>query len=199
MSKQLRLSLALLYAVLSTGCSTGDYVALLESPGNTTGTVLVEGANGHVLLDRTHQGVALGTAVPGAGPFNVSEWRISRDFSAALAAQPLLPQRFQLYFKIGSAELTEQSQRSIDQVVEAIGLRGLSAVSVIGHTDTLSGPGWNEQLGLTRAQAVAVMLRNRGVEVIELSVSSHGERNLLIDTPDGVSEPRNRRVEISVR
>jgi len=42
-------------------------------------------------------------------------------------------------------------------------------------------------------------LRKRHIDVIDLRVSSHGERNLLIKTRDGVSEPRNRRVEVSVR
>ncbi len=93
----------------------------------------------------------------------------------------------------------EPSKQAIEHVVEAIRLRGPSAVSVIGHTDTLSGPLWNEQLGLIRATAVAELLRSRHIEVIDLRVASHGERNLLIPTPDGVSEPRNRRVEISVR
>ena len=49
------------------------------------------------------------------------------------------------------------------------------------------------------ARAVADRLRDQAMDVIELSVSSHGERNLLIQTPDGVAEPRNRRVEVSVR
>nr|WP_254621618.1 OmpA family protein [Stutzerimonas stutzeri] len=104
-----------------------------------------------------------------------------------------------MYFGIGSAELTEESERAFAQVVEAIRLRGPSAVSVIGHTDTLSGPVWNERLGLIRARAVADRLRAQAVDMIELSVSSHGERNLLIQTADGVAEPRNRRVEVSIR
>jgi outer membrane protein OmpA-like peptidoglycan-associated protein len=32
-----------------------------------------------------------------------------------------------------------------------------------------------------------------------IEVRSHGERDLLVQTPDGAREPRNRRVEISVR
>jgi outer membrane protein OmpA-like peptidoglycan-associated protein len=196
----LRNSCALLcFVLLLSGCVTGDYVVVLESPDGTTGAVLVEDANGQTRLDRTHQGLSIGASGLGSGPFQVGQLRISRDFSAALAAQPPLPQRFQLYFKIGSAELTEESERAIEQVIEAIRLRGPSAISVIGHTDTLSGPVWNEQLGLIRARTVADMLRSRAVELIDLTVSSHGERNLLIKTPDGVSEPRNRRVEVSVR
>lgn len=186
-------------ALLMTGCATGDYVVLLESPDGTTGAVVIEDAQGQTRLDRKHQGVVIGSRGFGSGPFEVGDMRIARDFSAALAAQPALPQRFQLYFKIGSVELTEESEQAIDQVFETIRQRGPSAVSVIGHTDTLSGPRWNEQLGLSRAQAVAEMLRKRHIDVIDLRVSSHGERNLLIKTRDGVSEPRNRRVEVSVR
>lgn len=185
-------------ALLMTGCATGNYVVLLESPDGTAGAVVIEDAQGETRLDRTHQGAVIG-ARGGAKPFEVGEQRIARDFSAALAAQPPLPQRFQLYFKTGSAELTQESEQAIEQVFEAIRQRGPAAVSVIGHTDTVSGPRWNEQLGLIRARTVADMLRKRHIEVIDLSILSHGKRNLLIQTPDGVSEPRNRRVEISVR
>ncbi|MGK9066017.1 OmpA family protein [Stutzerimonas chloritidismutans] len=194
-----RLLLSCSVALGLTGCATGDYVVLLESPDGTTGAVVVEDARGQTRLDRKQQGMRIGARGLGAGPFEVGDLRIARDFSAALDAQPALPQRFQLYFEIGSAELTASSRREIEHIVGVIRQRGPSAVSVIGHTDTLSGPQWNEQLGLIRATAVAEMLRNRNIEVIDLRVSSHGERNLLIATPDGVSEPRNRRVEISVR
>lgn len=185
-------------ALLMTGCATGNYVVLLESPDGTTGAVVIEDAQGQTRLDRKHQGAVIG-ARGGSKPFEVGEPRIARDFSAALAAQPPLPKRFQLYFRTGSAELTQESEQAIEQVFEAIRQRGPAAVSVIGHTDTVSGPRWNEQLGLIRARAVVDMLRKRHIEVIDLSVLSHGKRNLLIQTPDGVSEPRNRRVEISVR
>jgi peptidoglycan-associated lipoprotein len=36
-------------------------------------------------------------------------------------------------------------------------------------------------------------------EDIHITVVSHGERNLLIATPDNTPEPKNRRVEITVR
>lgn len=183
-------------ALLMSGCVTGNYVVLLESPGGTTGAVVIDDAKGQTRLKQKNQGANIGA---GSRVVHVSDAQISREFSVALAAQPPLPQRFLLYFKLGSAGLTEQSERAIDEVFEAIRLRGPSAVSVIGHTDTLSGQRWNEQLGLIRAKAIADLLRKRTIEVIDLHVASHGERNLLIETPDGVSEPRNRRVEISIR
>lgn len=183
-------------ALLMSGCMTGNYVVLLESPDGTTGAVVIDDAKGKTRLDQKSQGANIGA---GSRVVQVPDSQISREFSMALASRPPLPQRFLLYFKIGSADLTEQSERAIDHIFEAIRLRGPSAVSVTGHTDTLSGQRWNEQLGLIRAKAVADLLRRRNIDVIDLHVTSHGERNLLIETPDGVSEPRNRRVEISIR
>ena len=46
---------------------------------------------------------------------------------------------------------------------------------------------------------MAELLRARGLEAMELRVESHGERNLLVATPDATAEPRNRRVEVLVR
>jgi outer membrane protein OmpA-like peptidoglycan-associated protein len=46
---------------------------------------------------------------------------------------------------------------------------------------------------------VAEMLKEKGLKARELTVESHGERNQLVKTPDNTQEPRNRRVEVSVR
>ena len=44
-----------------------------------------------------------------------------------------------------------------------------------------------------------LLLRQQGLNLAALVVESHGERNLLVPTPDNVDEPRNRRVEITLR
>jgi outer membrane protein OmpA-like peptidoglycan-associated protein len=54
-------------------------------------------------------------------------------------------------------------------------------------------------LSLKRAQTVADLIRSQGLHVEALVVESHGKRNLLIPTPDETPEPRNRRVEITIR
>jgi outer membrane protein OmpA-like peptidoglycan-associated protein len=46
---------------------------------------------------------------------------------------------------------------------------------------------------------MAAMLREHGVDPSILDITSHGEGNPLVPTGDQVSEPRNRRVEITVR
>jgi outer membrane protein OmpA-like peptidoglycan-associated protein len=72
-------------------------------------------------------------------------------------------------------------------------------MSVIGHSDTQGAAEANENLALQRATAIAQQLRDLGLANTVLSVESHGERNLLVATPDETAEPRNRRVEITLR
>lgn len=192
----LRLALLSLLA-LATGCASKSYVVLLESPDGSTGAIVVEDSQGSTRVDRKHQAVGLGQRWQ--REFSVTPAAIKKDFSAALEAQPRLPERFLIYFQTGGASLTADSEAEIPRVLATIKARGPSAVSVTGHTDTVSGSRWNEHIGLVRARSIADLLRQRGIEAIELKVESHGERNLLIQTPDDTAEPRNRRVEIIVR
>ncbi|MFA7176123.1 MAG: OmpA family protein, partial [Smithellaceae bacterium] len=122
-----------------------------------------------------------------------------KDFAVALAAQPPLPVSFMLYFEAGGALLTNDSKALIPSIVEAAMKYPAPDVSVIGHTDTMGNRDYNEQISLQRARTVAQIIRDAGIQVHDLTIESHGERNLLIPTPDNTPEPRNRRVEITVR
>ena len=50
-----------------------------------------------------------------------------------------------------------------------------------------------------RAKAVGALLAAEGIDAASLEITSHGEANPLVPTGDNVSEPRNRRVEVTVR
>ena len=52
---------------------------------------------------------------------------------------------------------------------------------------------------LLRARAVEKILRASNLEIDKIDISSHGENDPIKKTPDGVSEPLNRRVEVIVR
>jgi len=72
-------------------------------------------------------------------------------------------------------------------------------MSVIGHTDTLGKAEANEVLGLKRASVIAKQIREVGPQGLVLALESNGERNLLVATSDETKEPRNRRVEVTLR
>jgi len=59
--------------------------------------------------------------------------------------------------------------------------------------------GYNYSLSMNRARAVASILAGEGIDPSVLEITSHGKDNPLVPTGDQVPEPRNRRVEITVR
>ena len=192
-------ALALTIALLA-GCASPpkpvSYVALLESPDGTTGKVVVKGGKGEQLIDKAKYGAPLDGSQPAAP---VSDEKLKQDFGAAMAARPLLPERFLLYFESGGAVLTAESAALLPRIVESVTQRPGVDVSIIGHSDTVGKAETNAALALKRAQAIADLLKNKGLKAAALSVESHGEANLLVKTPDETPEPRNRRVEVSIR
>lgn len=196
MKSCLRHILLLSGLALLAGCGGKSYVVLLENPDGSTGSVVVKGSKGEQVIDQARQGAALdGSSKPAA----VAEADIQRDFGTAMAARPQLPERFLLYFVSGGAQLTPESQALLPKIVASAAQRPAVDVSIIGHTDTVGRAEQNEELALKRAQTIAEQIKAKGLKVHALSVESHGERNPLVKTADEVPEPRNRRVEISLR
>ncbi len=173
-----------------------SYVVLLENADGTSGAVTVAGDKGTVTVDKARQGTTLDGATK---PYAIDESRIQRDFGDALAARPILPASFMLYFESGGARLTAESQALIPKVLESVRERPAPDVSVIGHTDNTGTTDTNEKLGLERAQVVSKLIQEAGLKAHDLVVTSHGARNLLVNTPPNTPEARNRRVEITVR
>jgi adhesin transport system outer membrane protein len=174
----------------------GSYVVLLPSPDGSVGRVVVQGKGGEQVLAQAQQGALLDGSAP---PFAVEKEQLTRDFGAAMAARPPLPEQFQLYFTSGSTELTSASRATLPRIMERAQARKALDMSVIGHTDTVGKADSNEALGLKRAKAVAQQIRQGGPKDLILSVESSGERNLLVPTSDEKPEPRNRRVEVILR
>lgn len=183
----------LLVAVLLGGCAPTSYVVLLPSPDGSVGEVVVRGQKGEQVLTKAGQAGSLdGEAV------QLEEQQIREDFGATMAALPKIPARFLLYFTAGTT-LTAESEALIPKIIADAHTRPAVDISVIGHTDTLANEPYNNQLALKRASKVSDLLSEKGLKANSVSIESHGKKNLLVPTPDNTYEPRNRRVEVSVR
>ncbi len=68
---------------------------------------------------------------------------------------------------------------------------------IAGHTDTVGSREMNRRLSEARARAIATWFRRSGVTV-PIHYRGFGQDSLLIDTPDNVDEPRNRRADYVV-
>ena len=74
-----------------------------------------------------------------------------------LAARPLAPQQFTLYFIEGKDEFTDESKRVLDSVMAEIAKRPVPDVLVIGHTDTVGTDAFNDVLSRQRGAPPATV------------------------------------------
>jgi outer membrane protein OmpA-like peptidoglycan-associated protein len=129
----------------------------------------------------------------------LSDADISAQFDEAFAALPPAPRQFTLRFRFESDELTPDSQALVAEILKTAKAYSVPEVVVVGHTDTMGDARANVALGLKRANSVRSLLVAAGIDPTIIEVSSHGETDPLVKTPDNRAEPRNRRVGIVVR
>jgi len=92
-----------------------------------------------------------------------------------------------------------ESRAELDKVFRELRRRPLPDILVTGHTDTVGGLAYNDRLSLARAERLREMLVALGIPADRIQAAGRGKREPLVATDDNVAEPRNRRVEISVR
>ena len=98
-----------------------------------------------------------------------------------------------------TAVLTADSTALLPEIREALKGRPFPHLEIAGHADATGSDALNLALSRERAEAVAKVLRDGDLAQASLAISSHGKRNPLIPTADGVPEPRNRRVTVTVQ
>lgn len=176
-----------------------DTIVLLPDDQGKTGAIVVSSAGVERRLDRPGQSVTVEAGSPPGIPTVMAGQEVQAIAGPALAALPKPPARFILYFENDSANLTRASRATLREVLEVIRGRAPIDISVVGHTDTVGKKEYNYALSLKRAKAIASILRRNGVDPSILDITSHGKDNPLVPTGDQVPEPRNRRVEITIR
>jgi outer membrane protein OmpA-like peptidoglycan-associated protein len=192
--------LAIVMALALVACaSTPDRVVLLPGEDGKVGKIHVLTREGgqETLLENAYASAATGNGrlkAEVSAPISVRE-----DFEGALKALPQKPTQHQLYFEGDSTTLDAESRTRLPLVLAEIARYPAPEVSVIGHTDRMGSVEYNDTLGLSRAIVVREALVAIGIDPVRISVSSRGEREPRIATADEVAEPRNRRVEVSVR
>ncbi|HUE38695.1 MAG TPA: OmpA family protein [Candidatus Binatia bacterium] len=172
------------------------YAVLLPNPDGSVGKIAMAGPRGQRVVDEPREAAGFD---PDKKPVSLSEKQIQQTFGAAMAAAPPKPLTFLLYFQSDTTELTTQSRADLPKILAEVKRRVEPDVDVIGHTDRVATDAYNQQLGLQRAKKIRDELVAIGIERTRISATSHGMRNPLVPTPEGVHEARNRRVEVTVR
>jgi len=200
---------ALAVAVFLSGCGpksvrtdTDAQVLVVLMPDQETGTtgkVVVANAAGQTELSTPYSSTRVTTRRVKPPAKTLKEADVKKQFAEVIATLPSPPLHFTLYFRFDSEELTDESRRLVQEVLQTVKTQPVPDVIVIGHTDTTGSQTSNFDLGLRRANAVRSLLIEAGLNASAIDASSHGELELLVPTANDVFEPKNRRVEITVR
>jgi outer membrane protein OmpA-like peptidoglycan-associated protein len=175
-----------------------ELVAVIPDPTGHVGAVVVRSGTAEQLLDQAY--VARKVMPDGStAAARLSGEEVAGTFGGTLEALPGRPTSFMLYFLEGKDELTAESRLELEKVFAELKRRPAPDIVVIGHTDTVGSLSFNDKLGLARAERLREMMIALGIDPARIQATGRGKRELLVPTEDNTSEPRNRRVEISVR
>ncbi len=182
--------------VLLAACAS-ERVVLLPATDGPLGAVLINPGKGEQRLDQPYA-----ASVRRLGDNRLTQMsaaEVQERYGPTLKAQPKRSQSYIVYFREGSDELTPESLATFDRVKAEIKQREAPEIAVIGHTDRVGSDPANDALSKQRAATVRDALVAAGLDSRLIEVAGRGEREPLVPTADEVAEPKNRRVEISVR
>lgn len=108
------------------------------------------------------------------------------------------PPVFPVFFDKGSVQIGPWGQATIKQAADEAKKPDVKAVAVTGHADRAGSDKVNQALSLRRARAVRERLIREGVPAALVTVRGLGEGKPFMATEDGVGQPENRRVEITI-
>jgi outer membrane protein OmpA-like peptidoglycan-associated protein len=118
---------------------------------------------------------------------------------AATSAAPSAPSSLLLYFDPGSAKVRPKDTALLDQA-SRLYRDGKPIVMVVsGSADSTGSAANNLQLSQRRANNVLQGLVSRGIPIERFQVVAKGETDPAVPAQHGVSEERNRCVEITWR
>jgi OmpA-OmpF porin, OOP family len=150
----------------------------------------------------THEAVTLGLRyqfapppAPAAAPAPVP---VAAD-PAPVTTRAVCPTSdFVVYFEWDRSNLNTEALATIDQAVARARQCNVSAVAIVGHTDTSGSAAYNQDLSEARASVVRDALVARGLTADVSAMQGRGESELARPTSDGVREPLNRRTAVTI-
>ena len=112
------------------------------------------------------------------------------------APAPEAPRNYLVFFDWDKSVLTSDAQAIIKAAAANSRTMKITQIEATGHADRSGTDAYNLRLSQRRAESVKAELSRLGIPAGEVVIRWKGEREPLVQTPDGAREPQNRRVEI---
>ena len=162
MKRIITILLGLGLVLVLAGCGK-NMVVLIPDPDGNVGKLVVANEGGQQVLSEANQSVkTTDRKVPPSAVTKLSDDKIRSTFAEALAARPVPPATYILYFLSDSKELTIESKALLPKIIQTIQERGSNDIVISGHTDRVGEREYNYTLSLDRAKAVYEILLANG-------------------------------------
>ncbi len=138
--------------------------------------------------------------LPGGKTLDVETNSPEADMAHYLSDRSMsLPHIFQfsgLDFESGTASVTTDSSKTLDDVAAMLESYPSSRVRIVGHTDSTGDPAANQTLSEARADAIKGMLTSRGIAGDRIETAGNSEQAPIADNDTEEGRARNRRADI---
>lgn len=200
LGKKSRAWLVVCFLFACGGCASTkpDRVVLLPNKDGSPSAVVLKTATGEQVIDQPY--AAADVSQNGSiTPSKESPESVHARYGTALAALPKRAASYIVYYDKAKVVITPESQAVVDKMKADLKARSVPEIVIIGHTDRVGRVEYNDTLSLERAKEMRDILIATGISPNLITISGRGEREPAVKTEDEVPEPKNRRVEISVR
>ncbi len=103
-----------------------------------------------------------------------------------------------ILFAYDSAELTDASKASLDELAGTLNKYEDTEILIQGHTDNTGTDAYNQKLSERRAASVANYLKREDVKRTRMETSGFGESAPAADNTTADGREKNRRVEVAI-
>ncbi|NNC60545.1 MAG: OmpA family protein [Erythrobacter sp.] len=103
-----------------------------------------------------------------------------------------------LFFDFDSDTPKADAAQAVQYVAANAEACNWRSFGVTGHTDRAGSNSYNDALSMRRAQSAANLMESLGIDRSRMTIRAEGETKPRVPTEDGVRNPQNRRVEITV-
>lgn len=190
------LAFVVLFYIFSTQNSTK--IVLLDND-KINNEIVIKNGSGTKVLNRTNSYVTIDSNRSKPSEIKqFTDYELKREYGDLLSNDNV-PISVLFYFKSGNDELTKSSKKELEKIRKIIIDRYPCSVSVIGHADRQGDDKMNIKLSIKRAEKIANWIEDNNLKVNQLDIKSYGEMDPIVPTKDGVSEPKNRRVEVLIK
>ena len=139
--------------------------------------------------------------LPGGAVLAVTPGGLNEQVAGFLAGTEATPRTFQfdrLNFDTAKSDIRAADQADLDQMAQILQAYPNSRIRVVGYADARGSTPANQQLGLSRANAVKGALTAKGVAAERVETASGGESEPVETNATAGGQAENRRTEVII-